>query len=158
MKTSEWDFRFPHFAPEEFFSPEGLVIFHQKNIIPCDTALVFGLESLRTHLNWEREEGIIKADKEITLVVNSGNRRLRGFVTPREWVYERPKTEGQLFSFHLFCAADVSSPEVTPRVIFDAASFPSRVGGGFGFRGIVEYSWGVHLDRRCSDVYVKGKN
>jgi len=154
MKTTEWDDWAPHFAPEEFLSPEGRILFH-RNIIPFDPVVLNALEIFRILLNHNRMEGFIpmEEDKEITLVINSnflngGNKNLRGFVTPYEWYAQRTKKPGQLYSYHLWCAADVSSPEVNSEILFHYAKLTP-------FQGIIKYPWGVHLDMRKGDQYIK---
>jgi len=147
MKTTEWDNTFPHFAPEEYFSPEGLLIFQQKNIIPCDLMVLGYLESLRYQLNFNRNEGFIPCSEEIYITINTKANNLRGFVTPGEWTAKRSKEEGQLFSFHLWCAVDILS-NVPPSVLFHYAKLSN-------FTGIIKYHWGVHLDCRMSEQYIR---
>jgi len=146
MITSDWDIFFPHFAPEEFFSPEGLTLFHDKNIIPCDLSIMQEIECLRGKLNWHRELGDLAFNEEISITINQGDDDLRGFVTPREWWEERTKTDGQLYSFHLWCAADISSNVYTESLFIVAKMC--------GFGGIIKYPWGLHLDLRRGVKYV----
>lgn len=136
-----WDNLYPHFAPEEFFSPEGLTLFN-KNIIPCDLSILHELEDLRARLN---RANIL--DDEITITINKGSHRLRGYVTPREFLEDRPKEEGQIFSYHLWCAADISS-NVPLDVVFSFAHVCK-------FKGIIKYPWGFHLDMRPGPSYIQ---
>jgi hypothetical protein len=155
MKVTEWDSLFPHFAPEEYFSPQGLHLFFHKNIVPCDPLIVHCLESLRKNLNEAQKLGVIECDKEVTIQVNHGSKRLRGFVTPNEWYEHREKEPGQLYSFHLWCAADISSPEVSPEVLFQHA-IKKDIYGFSVFNCIIQYDWGLHVDvRRGEEYYAK---
>lgn len=150
MKPSEWDNRFPHFKPREYLSPGGMDLF-KKNIIPFDIDILDILEVLRTALNLDRQELLRSGNiTEVQLIVNHSAQQLRGFVTPEEWVYGRTKEKGQSFSYHLWCAADVSSPQVQPEVLFRYASL-------LKFRGIILYNWGVHLDLRRGPKWVDVK-
>lgn len=150
MKTTEWDRNFPHFAPEEYFSPGGLHLFHNNNIIPCDTGLLHNLEKLRASLNMGREQGIIDCDKEIYLLINTRGNTLRGFVTPEEWMYCRTKEDGQTYSFHLWCAADISS-NVSPALLYMYANIVETI----SFNGIIQYPGGVHVDLRRGEPYIR---
>jgi hypothetical protein len=146
MNPTEWDEHFPHFAPEEYFSPEGLVLFHERNIIPCDLSIMQEVERFRQRLNWSRDNGGIVFNEEIKLYINTDDQKLRGFVTPREWWEERTKSEGQLYSYHLWCAVDVSS-NVYVESLFTVAKM-------LCFGGIIKYPWGLHLDLRRGVPYV----
>jgi hypothetical protein len=150
MKTTDWDHYFPHFAPEEYLSPGGIHLFKNKNIVPFDPVIMLNVESMRFNLNYAREEGFILSDKEITLLINHDGLKLRGFVTPEEWK-RRDKEEGQTYSFHLWCAADISSPEVSPYTLFHHAKLH------MSFMGIIQYDWGIHVDMRRGDQYIKEK-
>jgi hypothetical protein len=144
----DWHKQFPHFKPEEFFSPEGLRLFY-SGIIPCDLGILYELERLRTNLNKEgdRLRGLIPHGEEVKLYINHGKEDLRGFVTPQEWYIRRKKSPGQKFSFHLWCAADVSS-NLQPYEVFKAAK-------RLNFGGVIKYDWGVHLDLRRGPRYVE---
>jgi len=145
MKPAEWDYRFPHFEPREYLSPGGMDLF-KKNIIPFDTGILDTVEVLRTTLNVDRVE-LTGEDYDIPLIINQRTHQLRGFVTPEEWVYGRTKEKGQSYSYHLWCAADVSSPSVEPEVLFRYANL-------LKFRGIILYDWGLHLDLRRGPKWV----
>jgi hypothetical protein len=145
MKVTEWDTYFPHFAPEEMLSPGGMQLF-KKNIIPFDPVVLLKVEQLRADLNRAVQQSAIEAKEEIKIIINHGSDNLRGYVTPAEWIHKRHKKEGQSFSYHLWCAADISSPQVPPRTLFQFAKM-------IPFWGCIGYSWGVHVDMRRGEKY-----
>ena len=147
MKTTDWDINFPHFSPEEYLSPEGLMIFHKKNVCPFYPEILFAMEELRANLNKHREEGLVAAAKEITLVINYGENTLRGFCTPYEWYALRPKKPGQLFSFHLWCAVDFHSPEVSIDTLWTECKLSP-------FIGLIKHKTFIHADRRFGKEYI----
>ena len=148
MKTIEWHRFFKHFEPEEYLSPGGLVLFHKKNIIPFDPIILLAIEQLRDSLNYNRNEGHIYSKKEITLVINTGDQNLRGFVTPEEWYFKRPREKDQIYSFHLWCAADLHSPELPIYTLFHYAKLQN-------FPGLIRHSGYIHADYRTGEPYVK---
>lgn len=120
----EWDLQF--FEPKEVLSPDGLALL-DRGILPISFQALRQLERFRALVGRP-------------LRCNHGNQRLRGFRSMRECA--KLYGEDRLFSFHLWCAFDLSSDYIAPDVLFKKA-----VRSGL-FGGIGSYGWGVHVDCR----------
>lgn len=157
MRTSDWTVTFPHFSPEEYFSPDGMSLFN-RNIIPCDLTILHSLEHLRYSLNLAREEGDVVSDSEVGIVINHGGEVLRGFVSPGEWVNMRSKRADQIFSFHLWCAADIHSSQISANDLYNFITGHLLMSGKYTsralFNGVIKYPWGVHVDLRQSTLFL----
>lgn len=133
-----WDSRFPDFRIEEILSPDQLVLFHTKHVFPYSLKALDKLQAFRKFVG-------------SSLVVNKTGSFRRGARSMRE-VYEinrqtRSRERGWEYSFHLWCAFDVSSGSIPSSQLFEmAVDFKDEKLGRWG--GIGLYDTFVHVDDR----------
>lgn len=135
MSEIDWSKRWPHFTQEELFSPDQLSLIKTKGVFPYSFRALDKLHQFRESLG-------------VSLLINGGKYKRRGGRSMAD-VYEineatRGKGRGMEYSFHLWCAFDVSSPEMQPEQVFRRAC-DSKLWGGVGL-----YDSFVHLDDRDS--------
>ena len=124
--------RWPHFAPEEVLSPDGLFQYKNRSILLIQPILLDKLEMFRQHLNK-------------SLLINHAGLRFRGYRSPKE-NYEIVK--GETYSFHMQgLAADISCKGLSTEELYKAAL-------AFGFTGVGFYprQYFVHVDVRANII------
>lgn len=130
-----WAKRWRSFKPEEVLSTEQVQLLYKKGVMSYSFRALDKLQKFRDLL-------------DVPLVVNIGQQQMRGARSIRE-VYHvnkntRPAGQEWGYSFHLWCAFDVYSPQLKPMEIFERA-----VRSGL-WKGIGIYQTFVHLDDRDS--------
>ena len=135
MIEVDWKKRWPHFTQEELFSPDQLFLIKTKGVFPYSFRSLDKLHKFREFV-------------EAPLIINNSGHKRRGARSMGE-VYEinretRGKLRGWEYSFHLWCAFDVSSTKLSSLELYHKALDFGQWGG------IGLYDTFVHLDDRDS--------
>ena len=122
--------RFKYFEPHELLSPDGMALY-ARGVLPIDANAILKLEKIRGDFN-------------TPFFVNHGWLQLRGFRSPREnfSIYKDNR-----YSFHFWCAFDVTQDKFSPKDFFDLLR-NKKEEYGIGGLGLYESSNFVHIDFR----------
>lgn len=129
----EWKFRWPHFSPNEILSPDQLNLFRDRGIVPYSFRALDKLEHFRILLGEPilvNQPGLMHRGARSIKEVHDLNMTVRK--NAEEWSY----------SFHLWCAFDISVKSLTPELLMQAA-IESKLWKGIGL-----YKTWVHVDDR----------
>lgn len=130
---SEWAIRWPSFRPQEILSTTQLKLFEERGVIVYSFRALDKLEIFRKRI-------------AVPLLINHGDLHLRGARSLKEVFETNSATRGADekwgYSFHLWCAFDISSPQLTPIQLRQEA-IESKLWGGIGL-----YDSFVHIDDR----------
>ena len=138
QKVLDWTERWPSFSLEELFSPDQLDLIQHKNVFPYSFK---ALDKLQEFRNWIGEpllvnhSGSLRRGGRSMQDVYEINKRTRGY--ENAWGY----------SFHLWCAFDVS-PKPDSKLTVGELYNRALAWGKWG--GIGRYETFVHLDDRDS--------
>lgn len=123
---ARWVNRWPNFSPEEVLSSDQLALC-ERGVFPFSFTFMDNLQAFR--------------DLVGPLLVNHAGMTRRGFRSPGDLagIYEDAR-----YSFHLWCACDVSSSKYEPVELFYKALEFRR------FKGLGLYPTFLHLDGRDS--------
>lgn len=122
-----WETRWPDFKPEEVLSPSGVSVFDRNGWLLINPEFLDFTQAFRKQV-------------DSVFLINHRGLKYRGFRTEKENHAEG----GAEHSFHVQgLAVDVSSPDMSPLELFDAAV-------KFGFTGVGVYDTWVHIDKRPS--------
>lgn len=135
VNLDNWAKRWPSFKPEEILSPTQLILFNSKGVFPYSFRAIDKLQTFR--------DFVAKPLKVNHLGLNKrGARSLwEVYQTNRE---SRGNEEGWGWSFHLWCAFDVSCDSMTSKELF-ALAVDCGLWGGVGL-----YDTFIHVDDRDS--------
>lgn len=134
----EWSKRWPDFKVEEVLSNDQLFLLDTKGVFPYSFRALDKLQAFRSFC-------------DAPLQVNALGKRRRGSRSLHE-IYEinretRGKERGWDYSFHAWCAFDVSSTSISvPDLYRLAVSFVHGALGAWG--GIGLYKTFIHVDDR----------
>lgn len=126
--NQKWSDLWPDFRPDEVLSPRLLRILYNSKSIPYSVHALDTLQEFRVILGHP-------------IIVNHNGHRLRGGRHPEDilGLYGYPK-----FTFHQFCAFDISCPEIGLAELKDEVmSF-----GRFGGVGVYDIENFIHVDTR----------
>lgn len=128
-----WSDRWPFFTPEEIFSPDQLELFVNKGVCPYSFRSLDKLHDFRRFV-------------DLPLMVNTPQHRRRGSRSLRE-VHEinldtRAPAEEWGYSFHLWCAFDITCPILDTLDLYHKA-LEFKLWGGIGL-----YPNFIHCDDR----------
>lgn len=132
----EWARRWPSFRPEEILSVEQLAQYRQRSVYTFSFRALDKLQAFRDSLG-------------VALHVNASGMSRRGARSIKEVIDINKTVRGSTpyaYSFHLWCAFDVSSPQLSPLEIQKKALAFNSTFGKWG--GIGLYDTWVHLDDR----------
>lgn len=138
MQRINWVDRWPHFSVEEILSAEQLTLYMTRGVFPYSFRALDKLEQFRVDLGEP-------------LIINGSHGGRRGARSIADVIAVNKEVRGvspHAYSFHLWCAFDVSSPKLSPREIQQFALKWKSKYGGWG--GIGLYDTWVHLDDRDS--------
>jgi len=129
---SKWADRWPHFRPEEVFS-DAQLLHLVRGVCPYSFRALDKLHDFRVFVG-------------SPLICNSGAHRRRGARSISEVIQINKKTRGALsgegYSFHLWCAFDLSSNHYSPDELYKKA-LDFKLWGGIG-----RYDTFIHVDDR----------
>lgn len=131
----EWSERWPDFKPEELMSPVQLELLFTKRVMPYAFRALDKLQEFRVFL-----------DKP--LIINRGHHRKRGARSINEVVSLIPdfSSNPTAYSFHLWCAFDISCPELPVKELYQEL----KDWGKFKGLGYYPEKGFVHVDDRDS--------
>jgi hypothetical protein len=129
----KWEERWPDFKPDEILSPRALYLLTQKGVFPFSFRALDKLQAFRAFVG-------------SPLLVNHHTHKRRGVRTVLDLteLNEDLNRDRYMYSFHLWCAFDLSSTVLNPHELYEYAVDFDQWGG------IGRYSWGVHVDDRDS--------
>ncbi len=134
---TDWQKRWPNFRVEEILSPTQQQLFERKGVIPYSFRALDKLQEFRRFVDrpflvnqGPLNGGLRRRGARSLKEVYDINRETRG--AARAWEY----------SFHLWCAFDISVPGMEPYELWEKA----RLFGKWG--GIGLYNTFVHVDDR----------
>ena len=125
-----WDYKY--FRPSELLSPDGIALL-ERGILPISSAAIHKLIRIREFFN-------------TPFYVNHGWLTLRGWRSPAE-NYSIHKD--YRFSFHTWCAFDVTQDELPQEEFYQALKDKKNL-FGVGGLGLYKASNFVHIDFRDS--------
>jgi len=127
-----WSERWPYFKPDEIFSDQQLALY-MRGIFPYSFRSLDRLHDFRVFVGHP-------------LICNSGGMNRRGARSISEVIEINRKTRGSLaahgYSFHLWCAFDLSCHALSPDELYEKA-IAFQLWGGIG-----RYDTFVHVDDR----------
>lgn len=131
--SDKWADRWPDFKIEEILSPDQLSLFNRKGVFPYSFRALDKLQAFRRFV-----------DKPF--LINHMGLQRRGSRSMREVFSINSDTRGKdrawEYSFHLWCAFDISVDGLSPMELFEKAI-------GFGqWGGVGLYNSFVHCDDR----------
>lgn len=135
MPQVDWLKRWPSFKIEEILSPDQLVLFHSKGVFPYSFKALDKLQEFRDFVG-------------LPLLINHGGSTHRGARSMQDVFEINKRTRGQdkgwEYSFHLWCAFDVSPGDnnLSVQGLYNAAISFHKWGG------IGRYDTFVHVDDR----------
>jgi len=121
--------RWPNFKPEEILSPDMIELWEKKGVFPYSFCALDGLQFLRRDLGKP-------------IIVNHSADCRRGARSIPEAVSLINEAKAQRYSFHLWCAFDISVVGMTSVQLYEAI-----VKSAFFF-GIGVYDTFIHIDDR----------
>lgn len=130
----EWAKRWPSFKPDEVLSPDQRKLLQEKKVLALSEHALDTLQEFRHYLGEPikiNHAGLTKRGARSLKEVYEVNRETRG------------KERGWEWSFHLWCAFDISCDEIPPDELYTQA-FQFGKWGGIGL-----YNTFVHVDTRC---------
>lgn len=137
--TNEWIARWPHFKPEEILSDDQLTLLTLHGVMPYSFRALDKLEQFRNQI-------VNTTKSDAVFIVNYGESKRRGARSLWDAYEVNRQQKGEskkwAYTFHLWCAFDLTVPEMTTKELFDLA-LKSKLWGGIGL-----YNTWVHVDDR----------